>query len=150
MKKIYFFAVLFLVILTGCATTEIVAPPPIHDTEVVQGSFENVWRAILTALTETRLPLKLIEKESGMIVTEFVPLRRWEIDDVAETPFVFLATWTEGRYNLNILAEPSDENATKIKVVVHIEAFERDEGWYVCSSKGVIEKRIFDFVKARI
>jgi len=148
--------------ITGCAEiTELLKPTPVQDTEVIQGSFDNVWKATISALTEMGLPIKLIDKESGLITTEFVQLSRSEINDIASPPYfkhrwtegkytTYKPSWTEGKYNLNILATSSDENATKVKIVLHIEVFEPEEGWEICPSRRVIEKRIFDFIKARI
>lgn len=156
MRKLYLLVVLLLVIFTGCATTQMVRPT-IQDTDAIQAPFDKVWGAVVATLAEMALPIEAIEKESGLVTTKFVTfasgiLAQNEIDRIAQRPSVFLGTWSQGRYTVSIFVTSSGENTTRVKITIHIEAFEDNvtKGWYVCYSKGVIEQRIFDSVRSKI
>jgi len=155
MRKIYLLIALPTVLLAGCAPPQMVKPT-IQDTVVIQAPFDKVWGAIVSTLAEMALPIESIEKESGLITTKFVTFASGifaekKIDRIAQKPPLFLASWSQGRYTLSVFVAPVGEDATKIKITAHIEAFERTtKGWHVCYSKGVIEKQIFDSVKSKI
>lgn len=142
--------------LIGCATTQIVKPT-IQDTDIIQASFDETWKAVIATLSEMALPIEAVEKDSGLVTTKFVNFAsgwgEWKkLNGVAEVPKVMFATWSQGKYTLNIFVTSLGENTTKVKVTTHIEAYEDNvtNSWHVCYSKGIIESQIFNSVRSKI
>jgi len=137
--------------LVGCAP---MARPTIQDTEIIAAPFEKVWDALVSTLSEQFIPIKTIDKGSGLIVTEFVTFPRSQkpIDEIAVKPSGWLYIWTHIRYAFSIYVTKSGENTTRVKITSSVECYENNvaHGWVLCYSKGVLEKEIFDSIKAKI
>lgn len=152
MKKVTLF---LLVILAGCATAP-ADKPPIKDAQTIQAPFDEVWRATVSTLAEMALPIESMDKGNGSITIGVVRFTGgWaapkEINRVAKKPSVFLGTWSAGRYTLSLFVRPNGEDATRVKITTHIEAYEDyiTGKWHTCRSKGVIEKQIFDSIELK-
>jgi hypothetical protein len=97
-------------------------------------------------------PVKAIEKESGLITTEFVSLPAG-YNNVNQTQWIlspegFLTTWDGLRMNLSILANEVEPGKTQVTIHTHFEAFENNvsKSWIVCQSNGSLENQILDKV----
>jgi hypothetical protein len=124
------------------------APKEIVQGEVFNKSFEGVWKATVNVLSEEEYPIGVIEKESGLITTDFVIFTKGlgverEIDIVAVRPSIIFGTWSQGRYSLSIFVTEKN-NGTLVRVKPHIEAYENNvtNSWHVCDSRGVIEEKL--------
>lgn len=149
MKKL--FICLCIVFLVGCATAPIVPYTPIQDTFTINNSYDKVWKAVINTVTEFMEPIKIIEKDSGLLITEFVSLgNRYnaaiKIKSISYPPKLLMPNWGGCRYSYTINISKIDDNNTKIKILSNINGY--DEGftkkWYVCQSRGVIEENIFN------
>lgn len=167
--QIWGIILLFCFVVSGCATMPVMKVET-QDTFTIQSSFNKVWGALIATLSEQALPIKSIEKDSGLVTTDFfifvdadsISIKEAfkkgsgavseKIDIIAYRPKVFLGIWTKGRYFLNIFVKSEGVNTTSIKITAHIEAFESNikRSWLVCNSKGVIEKEIIDSIKAKL
>ena len=147
-----------ILLLSGCAAPQQLATTPVEDTEVFVASYDAVWGAVVATLAAEHYPIKAIEKESGLIATEFVTFTtsslraKEEIDGIAVRPGVFLGTWSQGRYSLTVFVARLADSTTSVKVTPHIEGFEDNvtRRWHVCPSLGVVESAVFDSVRARL
>lgn len=155
MLRFRLIAVLVVFFLVGCATVAV--RPTIQDTEIIDAPFDKVWGALIATLSEQSLPIETIEKESGLVTTKFVTfasgfMAERAINEVAVKPSGLLYTWSNARYTVSVFVTKSGENTTRVKITSHIEAFENNvtKSWMVCYSNGVIEKRIFDSIEAKI
>ena len=153
MKKI---TVFLLVVLASCATKQ-PGKPTVEDTQVIQASFDQVWRATVSTFAEMALPIESMDRGNGLITTRSVRFTGgWaapkEIDRVARKPSVFLGTWSGGRYTLSLFVRPNGKDSTEVKITTHIEAYEdyMTGKWHKCHSKGVIEKEIFDSIASKV
>jgi len=155
-------SITILFFLAGCAIAPAVRPT-IQDTKIINAPFDKVWSAIVATLSERALPIKTIEKENGVITTDFVIFASgsWAeeaIDKIAVKPSCFpwfFCFWDGGRYTVSIFATKDGESTTRVKITTHIEAFEKyltpaPGKWMVCYSNGTIERQIFTDVKAKI
>lgn len=146
MKNILFL-VLGSIALCGCQT-----PPPAPNVEasrVIQKPYDQVWPVIVQAVSAQDYPMKIVQKDSGIIETEnFSP----GILRGAATPprGLFLPAWGQTRARLSILATPSGTNATNVKVVGHFEGFEYNvtHEWFVWNSTGQFENQFLNKVGA--
>ncbi len=145
-----------LVILTGiflvsCQTTQHYTPiSSAEKTHTVNYDYDSVWTKLLYVLNNQELPITTIEKESGIIVTDFVVFspRSSFGQSVIETGF--LETVRDGRYKLNLLVINRGSNSTSIRINTHIEKFSmyalgrNMPVWSHQQSNGFIERSLFD------
>lgn len=146
---------LFLaVILFSCTMPPQEAREPIKDSEVFNSPFNKVWAGIVSTIAEMSLPIQSIEKESGLITTQFITDKSgWEpVKNLAYNPTVLLGTWTGCRYTYSIFVNTLSENQTKVKVNTHIEGFESNvtKDWHVCQSKGILEDQFFNMLRSSL
>jgi len=148
MKK-YFFAFIFIF---ACASTSQMSKPQYVGYNTFDASFDKVWNAVLQVLGEGGFPIGAIEKESGIITTDFVTFT-YDVLSSAECPkaIINLLNWKEGQIRMNILVRKINENSTQVTIRSVIMGFEHSWGrWNYCNSTGVIENQIFNAVAKRI
>lgn len=153
MKKLLLLAVVAFV---GCATVP-VQQTAVVNSFVIDKPFAKVWGAAVATFAEKSLPVKTIEKDSGLITTDFVVFADGyyaddQIKSVSRRPSVLMGCWNRGRYSVSYYATAIDDNRTKISITPHIEAFEYNvtKSWHVCRSAGVIEKELYDAIIAKL
>ena len=141
--------------VTGCVTPP---PPPAHPivtSRVFQGVRGNVWQGLVETVA-LKYPVKAIEKESGLLTTDFVALpagynnsamRKW-----VNPPSVFLGTWAGLRMNLSILVTEPTPGKVSVNVQTHYEALENNvlKSWVVCQSNGSLENQILDEIGQKL
>lgn len=131
-------------LLCGCAT-----PPqaPLPTSMVYPASKNTVW-PLLVSQIGLDYPVKAVEKDSGLLTTEFVniPCGYGNADMAlwANAPSVFLGTWDGLRMTLNAVAVESEPGKTQVTIRAHYEAFESNisKSWMVCESNGHLENQI--------
>lgn len=166
MKGIIFvFAVVFLI--SGCATyaenyrketqrnqkqeTEIV------DTFTVQAPYGRTWKALVTTFAKKQYPIKMMDKESGVLTTEEILFEDnfpsffadKEIQRISVRPSIFMAVWKAGKYQISVFLTEKG-NQTELTLKCTIGAFNNINGWKQCESKGVIEKEVYDAVVTQL
>ena len=156
MKNMYLIVAVLIVSLSGCATT----PPPQQkeDTAFYLARFNKVWDACLMTLEEEAIPIETMEKEKGLITTEYVnysvgPQAHHEIEKIAQKPSAErLAIWSQVGYTLSILITPINDMSTKVRVTAHIEAYDKNvtKQWHECISYGVIENIILERIRSQL
>jgi len=152
-----YFAFLVIVIFVGCASIPPPAPTePIQDTFIIAGNLSEVWTVILDSLTTLSIPIRVIEKESGLISTDMVIFASGynclkTIDEYAVHPTIILDVWDSGRLSLNIIAIQKEEGLTQIKIVPHIETFESNvtKSWHICQSRGTFERNFATAIQSK-
>jgi len=154
MKKIFIY--LFLpILLMGCVTT----PPPrlITNTEIFQSSFDRVWGATVATFAEKTLPIESIDKESGLIGSNFVKTSR--VYQIAEIPNTWLGSvYSSARFKVNLFAKRISNEITEIQINAHIEKYSAGVAtyglapgtWEPVQSKGILEQEILDSIKAKL
>lgn len=149
-----------LMTLVGCAASQQLTPAtPRTDTAVLDAPFDKVWQATVATLAEEGMPIQTIEKESGIVTTQFVSFASGysaerEIDQLAKRPrtFLGLGTWNSGRYTLSIYVSRVDSATTRIKATPHIEGFENNvsKSWVMCESNGALEEKMFAGIRSKL
>lgn len=128
-------------LLTGCAT----APIQHLSTDRTFQAPKNVVWPLLIAEVGLNYPVKALEKESGLITTDFVsPIPGPEI--CAIRPFVLLGCWNNTRMTLSALVTEPMPGTTHVVIRMHFEAFEFNtlKSWMVCTSTGWLEHKLLD------
>ena len=143
-------AVLLLVGFTGCAGVQITPLPPEKKQMIYPASFDATWRTVLDVLNDWEMPISAIEKESGIVVTDFVvvsapsdmfPMGQMEIPRA-------------GRYKMNISVREQGKQ-TIVKVNAHYERFsqilfEPIGTWKPQGSTGQVEANLLNSVLATL
>ena len=134
-------------LMVGCATTK-PERPPIEAKRTYHAPFDKVWAATVGILSED-YPVKVIEKSSGLISTEFVS---GSVLTYGYAPSVFLGTWSSGRHRVTALVKKVDDQNAEVKLTVHLEAFEYNvtHTWYVWDSNGTLELLLFTRIAGEI
>lgn len=130
--------------------------PEAQNTFQLSATYDKAWKAAVASISEKSLPIKTIDKESGVISTEIVIFAdgydvKKNIDAFAKRPPVtydFAEQWTKGKYSFHLFMEQTGDALT-VRIVPLIEGME-DNKWYQCYSKGVLEKEIFDSIAAKV
>lgn len=149
-------------LLSGCAS----GPPPVPRLQVAatgyEADFDRTWNAVNDVLSEQRLPIKAIEKDSGLVTTEFVNSGGryiyWGKKDGAGQQ---VSTWADKtRYFLNIRVRDRKGGGTTVDVLPHVEYMRYEynatlkrtveAGWEACESHGDIENSIYDALSAKL
>lgn len=152
-----------LVLLLGCATVP-KSVAPIEDTQVFQSSFDRTWGALVASVSEMGLEIATIDKASGLLSTKkhvFIGVnapvqveKPRTIDEWVYPPSIAAQLlgggWQEVGYRLNIFASSVDEKTTKIKVTATFDGTTTSGIPHKMPSKGVVEKKIFDSVRAKL
>lgn len=154
MKKMTVLFVLAL-ISAGCAQPFI--KPKIENSKTFQASYDSVWKAVVEVFAEETYPIKAVEKESGIISTDFIEFPNpqnpnSEFYKLAVRPDWWASLWRSARYTVNAFVFSKEPNLTTVKVNTHIEAFEYNTSnqWHICYSTGVTEKSLLRLIDTKV
>lgn len=149
-------------LFVGCAS----GPPPIPRLEVAPADYtqdyNETWEAVNDVLTEFELPIKVIEKESGVVTTEFVSSGRRYVffgnKDDAGREISHLAIKT--KYYLQIRVQQAEGGKTRVNIIPHVEYMRYQwnsslhrsvaVGWESCKSHGDIEQEFYDALNQKM
>lgn len=140
---------------TGCETPPAAPVQVQRSSAVLNGSKDRVWPQLVSQVG-LDYPVKAIEKESGLITTDWVNMPagfnnmyagRWVVP-----PGGLLATWNGLRMNMKIMAVETEPGRTQITINCHYEAFEDNvsKSWIVARSNGSIENAILSKIETQL
>ncbi len=131
-----------------------VAEAQTRDARVFAAPFDRVWAAVIATLAAMKLPVESMEQEAGLVSTTFVSFEgaraSSELARVSTKPPKAAPAWTKARYSLNVFVTPGGAARTNVSVTAHVEGYANPDGWRLCYSNGVLEKKFFDGVASRI
>ena len=148
-------------IVAGCCTATQGAAPSktaIQDTVLYAAPFDKVWGAVVATLAEEEYPIGAIDKSSGLITTQQVVLLELVRAVAYADSYVVVPIGLFGmsdppfrlRVMLNVFASSQDSGSTRVRVTAHFEGWKDREGWNAYRSKGLLEKRLLDAVRAKL
>jgi len=114
-----------------------------------------VWAAIVSEIG-MEYPVRAIEKESGLISTEFVSVdagyNNSQITKWATPPRIFLSTWNGFRVALSVMTTEPAQGQTHVVVKADCEAYENNvsKSWVQCQSRGKIESDLLARISVRV
>ncbi|HQG33205.1 MAG TPA: hypothetical protein PLA83_14835 [Deltaproteobacteria bacterium] len=149
--------ILAVALISGCAAPQKPVKPN-EDTAFYLARFDEVWNATLAALHGESIAVDSMNKDRGVISTKFVnyssgPQAHYEIDAIAKPPSgVRLPLWSQVGYTLNILVTPINDMSTRVKVIAHIEAYDKNttQEWHECTSNKSVESRFIEKIRAQL
>jgi hypothetical protein len=149
-------AVLYIAIfLIGCTAAVKQPVQPQRTSVLINVSKDKVWSLLVTEVG-LKFPVQAIEKDSGLISTQFVNMpvgfNNMGVERYAYQPSGFLYTWSGLRMTMRIMAVESEPNQTMISINAHYEAYESNfsHSWMVIRSNGAVENRILTNIEQKI
>lgn len=144
-----------LVMMIGCATVPRAPIKAQRTSAVMPASKDKVW-PLLVAEIGLEYPVQAIEKESGLITTEFVQMpvgfNNSGMERYVFPPGGWINTWAGLRMNMRVLAVESEPDKTMVTIKAHYEAFEDNvyKSWIVARSNGSVENRILTSIEKKL
>ena len=155
-KNGFVFAILVIMVLSvGCATVPKTPLQSQRTSAVILAPKDKVWPLIVQEVG-LNYPIQAIEKESGLITTQFVQMpvgfNNAGMKRYVFPPGGFLATWAGLRMNLRIMAIESEAGKTMVAINAHYEAFENNvsKSWIVARSNGSVENQILTCIEQKL
>jgi len=144
-----------LLVCLGCAT----APPKFEFNPVatIKGDYDKTWAAIVEYFAVGNLPIKTIEKDSGLIVSDWMDasdgtgMREDKTICDCGGAGLTIQKWTRGKFS--VFAKKIDDSSCDMRVTCTYQQYRTfsDAGNTVnCNSNGNLEKMLHDYVRAKV
>ncbi|HAJ56172.1 MAG TPA: hypothetical protein DCL35_00190 [Candidatus Omnitrophica bacterium] len=137
--------------LGGCATTIPLPDKPIENNRTFEASYDKVWTATMQVLAELTYSLRMADKNSGVIITDYVNFPGKEILRYAQYNRPFSDRF--GRFKLNITIQKNDSDHI-VKIISNIEAGlglgRLSAPWVNRPSNGHLESMILSKIQSKI
>jgi hypothetical protein len=174
MKKILFFelSITILFVLYGCSTPRIPPAPrkiPIVTEKIIEKNFETIWSKLIDYFGAKNIPIKTIDKASGILSTEY-DLRTgkngtsYDCDcGTIGTDYSISNKYENYKGNFNVIVSKINDNQTKVKInaffYANYNSYHYEGERYIhklvlvnslkvkCESTGFIENEIFVFIQ---
>ncbi len=147
MRELLLFSLVALIGLAGCIGMPV---SPIVKERVLVADFDSTWEAALAALKEENFAVNSADKQSGVIRTKTVKVSGEVAKAISQGYNEIFDRPTEGTYRIVVKIRPKDKGRTSIRIDTRIEAKFPKYGWYVKSSSGIIEEKIFVNIMNRL
>jgi hypothetical protein len=138
---------LIMVSLMGCSTIPL---SPIVKEKVLVADFDSVWEATIETLKEGNFVIGFANKKKGIIQTKTLKLTGEVTKAVSQGYNRIFNKPSEGTYDLRIKIRVKNKDRTGIRIDTRIRANFPKHGWYIKSSSGVIEERIFSTIMRKL
>ncbi len=155
-KNGFIFVILaVMVLMVGCATVPKAPLQAQRTSALIPAPKERVW-PLLVAEVGLNYPVQAIEKDSGLLSTQFVQMpvgfNNRGMKRYIFPPGGFLATWAGLRMSMRIMAIESEPGKTMVTINAHYEAFEDNvsKSWRVARSNGAVENQILTSIEQKL
>ena len=144
-----------MLLIAGCATTPHGPLVAQRTSAVIPAPKDKVW-PLLVSEVGLNYPVQAIEKESGLLTTQFVQMQvgfnNSGMENYIFPPGGFLATWGGLKMNMRIMAVESEPGNTMVTINAHYEAFESNvsKSWRVATSNGSVENQILNNIEQKL
>jgi hypothetical protein len=142
--------------LVGCATNQDQPQVSLPTSKTYDAPKGKIWPLIVARIAEN-YPVKVIEKDSGLITTEFVAMQVGVNNRGAEKFIIkprvsIFSTWGGLRMNMSVLVSEPENGKTLVTFHTHYEAFEDNltHSWMICDSTGYLENDILESISAKL
>ncbi len=124
------------------------------NTRMIKADFDEVWGRTINVLASNNLPIKTLEKDSGIIVAENELVSVRSMGESASCPTNFMVTPYGGVMNYNVFVRKVDAETTSVAVNTAYRMNYRDMNnaivSEVCNSNGNVEKKLLNAISGKI
>ncbi len=134
-----------MMLLVSCAA----APKQyIFDKELnIQNDYDKVWSAVISFFAENSIPVKTLEKESGLIMSESQTFPESWVD-CGKGSFIEVKSPTIGVFNVFVRELDNGKVKVQVNVTYRCNFTYKDASRQVtCNSTGEFERIILDYVR---
>lgn len=131
--------------LANCAT-----PPKQHyfdKSRTINQPFERTWQNTIQFFTGNNIPIKTIDKSSGVIYAEKLNTNQQEGEKFADCGASALELVLQTKISLNIFLQKIGPNQTKGTINTQfsqVREFDRRRREVTCNSRGTLEQRLLN------
>ena len=112
-------------------------------------SFDDAWAGVLDYFTRHSIPIKTIEKVSGVVYAERISVGSADLDPFADCGTYGLYTPQKSTIGLNVFVREDQPIVIRVNATFSLLLrFDTLFQEWTCSSRGVLEQQILDHVEA--
>ena len=153
MRNKGFGLVLVCLFIYGCATAPL--PRQIVNTFPIDKPFDDVWQALVESFSELQLPIDNIEKDSGLITTDWIDFTGQKNTDYCDCGGLGMSIEQSRVGKFNVFVKKVTEDSCEIRVNCMYEQTIQEaitDAIIVrkCVSTGKLEAAMFDLIKSKL
>ena len=146
MRRRWKIAVCVIILLgIGCAT-----PATRHNINRVWETnydFDSLWDGVISFFAGNNIPIKTLEKDSGIIISEWIVLSREDGRDLdCGQPGIAMAYEKYGKFTITIRPAGSQRQILVNSQYQQRRVWDRRDFYATCYSKGTLEHKIKEFI----
>jgi len=148
--KIFVFG-LICFYLISCATAPKIRQ--IMNSFPIEESYDPVWSALIETFAELQLPIQNMEKDSGLIITDWIEFTGQSNEDYCDCGGLGINIEINRLGKFNVFVKKITENSCQITVNCQYQqtiSFGDNISKRKCISTGNLEREIFDLIKEKI
>jgi len=137
----------------SCATAP--APRQITKAFPIEATFDEVWPAVIESFAELNLPIQNVEKDSGLITTDWISFTGQKNTDYCDCGGLGISVERsrEGRFNV-FVKRTSDSSCEVVVNCIYRQTLETIKGTLAgtrsCVSTGILEADMFEIIKSKL
>jgi hypothetical protein len=151
MKIKYFIPIFICLFLWNCAIAP--APREIMKSFPIEKPYDRVWSAVIETFAELQLPIQNMEKDSGLIITDWIDFTGQKNEDYCDCGGLGINTEVRRSGKLNVFVKKINENSCEIQVNTMFEQMIRFGDTAPtkrnCVSTGNLEAEMFRLIKEK-
>jgi hypothetical protein len=151
MKTKIFIMGLVCLCLTYCATAP--APRTIVNSFAIEEDYDAVWSALIETFAELQLPIDNMEKDSGLITTDWIEFTGQTNEDYCDCGGLGINIEVNRLGKFNVFMKKVTEDSCQMTINCTYEQtikFGDNVAKRKCMSTGNLEKEMYDLVLARL
>lgn len=145
------YIIICMLFIQACAEEprDFVPVTPDQKIRTFSHSYDAVWSRLIAYLEKQDIDIKSIDKESGSIITDFIPIDpKSPLGEAVIFPEKGERIIESAKYDMVIGVKKVDEKKTSVQVDVHLSKYSRPlmtyYSWKPQLSNGYIEKKLFE------
>lgn len=137
-----------LAMTLGCATAP--APHTIKNAFHFTDGYDEVWAAVMESMAELSLPIQTLEKESGLIATDWISFEGLDACDCGSAG-IMTDSDRQGKFNIFAKRNAAGGVDVKINTVFQVRrSFDTTSRVITCYSTGLLESKLNGWINDKL
>lgn len=137
----------------GCATAPV--PRQIVNTFPIEKPFDDVWQAVIESFAELQLPIENMEKDSGLITTDWIDFTGQKNTDYCDCGGLGMNIEVNRVGKFNVFVKKTSGDSCEIQINCMYQQTIRDALSEIttkrkCVSTGNLEAEMFNLIKSKL